>query len=108
MNEIAFDDDGNRIGQTGFDYDALDGEVEPQNTDDARARQELPARLLTWLASGSVDAFAVGRRVLILSHLLSGGKQTQRALARRLRISPSHANALIKASERQIAYLSKS
>ncbi|MEI7733736.1 MAG: helix-turn-helix domain-containing protein [Verrucomicrobiota bacterium] len=107
MNDTAFDDDGNRIGQTGFDYDAMDGTQEPQDRDDARARQELFRRVIQFLASGEAPAVAVGRRVILLAHLLHDNAVTQRQLARKLRLSPGRVSQLLNVVKRELATLAK-
>lgn len=90
---LGFDDDGAPVAAVGpAVYD------EPADEDALRvARLETIRALVSWLTSGRVGPLQVGRRVLLIHHVLDGQRGTQRKLARKLGVSEARASQGLKA-----------
>ncbi len=81
------------------------GEV--PEADAARLRQETLCRFLAFITAKK-DARQVGRRVLLLAFLLRVGDcRTQRALARRLKVTEGAISQKLKSLKREFARLSR-
>jgi DNA-directed RNA polymerase specialized sigma24 family protein len=89
----AYDDHGNRILAAGFEYP----DDEPRPADTQPAGLEAALNLVASLADASPPA-TIGARLLMLSYLakLPGHPRTQRELARRLGVSVSRVNRLLR------------
>lgn len=61
------------------------------------ARLETVAALIRWLTSGRVGPLQIGRRALLIHHVLDGNRGTQRRLARRLGVTEARASQGLKA-----------
>jgi hypothetical protein len=70
---------------------------EQDETEVRVARLETIRALVSWLTSGRVGPLQVGRRVLLIHHVLDGQRGTQRKLARKLGVSEARASQGLKA-----------
>lgn len=83
--------------------DGEDAELAAVPDDVARVRREVIRRLLNFLTADEAAALAVGRRVILLVHLLGGDRaKTQRELARRLGLSFGRISQMLNALKRCI------
>ena len=87
-----YDDDQKPV-QTCDPREDVDDEIQG-----SRHRREIIARLLDWTIQGGADPEAIGRRLLILSHLCRtpSAPSTQRELARRLGVSEAAVSKQVK------------
>ena len=105
---IALDDSGQRVLSAGFDFDSLDAEADGVlcAADEARLRREVTLRLIQFLAGRKASAKQAGQRVLILSFLLHVSDcKTQRALAKRLGVTPARVCQALNEAKREFAML---
>lgn len=107
------DDQGvcRRVQVVGFDYDSAErvetsaaGPTGPQiasNVGDAR--QEAVMQLLEWLVAGQSDHVEIGRRTAMIAYLTRspGAPQTQRDLAKILKISATMVNRILGSFPRE-------
>jgi len=95
MTDLSFDDNGNSTQIVGFQYPDDDPETNPQDSDIRAAQQAALLRVFQKLDRGSLADIA--RRVVLLHYSLrKGNGVTQRAIARRLEVSPGRVTQLIK------------
>lgn len=68
-------------------------------------RAEVASRLLALLTEGAASAEHIGRRALVLGHVmhLPGAARSQRELASRMKLSPARVNAILRVFRRQLA-----
>ena len=94
--EAGFNDDGALEPAVGFDWDAVDQDVD-QDVD--RGPGVDPEQLISALLAGSTSAAVVGERVLLLGFVLNQPEapKTYRSLAARLGVS--HRTARLKVSK---------
>lgn len=99
----GYDDAGERVETVPFEYPGDDPEIDPEAR--SRIRREVIVAMLSWLSGGDADAEQVGRRVLVLDHVLqagNGGSVTCRELGRRLGVSHVHAWRLCNVLRREL------
>jgi len=93
--EAAFNDASEIVPSVGFDYAAVDHE--PDSRDDgARPSREIVVRLLNLLTDGNPRPSEVGRRVLLLQHMLNA-EGSQRRLAARMGLAESRVSERLAA-----------
>lgn len=83
-------------------YPASWDEPEVSDADASRLRQEVLCRLVHLLASGRCGARTIGRRVLLLDHVLSRSTKPQKLLAKRLGVTEARVSEGIKRLKRGI------
>ena len=111
MND-AFDDDGQPIGTTEIDFEAMDArlageEPEPIQQDEARSRQETARRLLMLLTTNA-DSYRAGQRAILLAYLCGVSDcQTQAELAERMSLSPGRISQALNILRREFAMLAR-
>lgn len=107
IDATAFDDNGAPIATTDFEYPSETTAAELLAEDAARIRRETITRLVSMLASRG-DRSAVGGRLLLLAFLLRcGGCKTQRALAKKLRVSEARVSQSLKSLREEMAMLAE-
>lgn len=105
MNDMAFDDDGNQVPTVDFDYAALDAPTssELSAADAARLRQQTLVRSLKFLCTGRCNPRTVGRRVMLLRHVITQEPPTQRELARMMAVSEARISAAVKSLKKELS-----
>jgi hypothetical protein len=108
---IAFDEARRPILAVDFPHGEvaarLDAEAEPDRQDESRLRRETLCRFLAFVSAHG-SARTVGSRVLLLAFLLGqSDSKTQRALARRLRLSPGRVSQMLNVARRDFHKLAK-
>ena len=100
----AYSDNGQPVPFAEFDFSAVDGEDVSGFTaaDLARGRQEAVVGLLQFLTADGASAEVVGRKAILLSHMMRR-EGTQRALAIRLDLTPGRISQQLNALERQMS-----
>jgi len=93
-NQSGFDEAGNKIPVGDFDYSAVDKVSDDEETT-TRSSREITVRLLQMLSSGNARPDEIGRKVLILTYLVSP-EGTQRQLADRLGLSESRLSSRLR------------
>lgn len=99
--DTFFDDAQRPVPSVAFPFDEVDTEVSGQSDDElALVRQQTLARVVAFLASGRCGALAVGRRVLLLDHVLSRSTAPQKELAQRLGVTEACVSKAVKRLKR--------
>ena len=105
MSEPAFDDSGEPCGSVDFDYASLDAPTssELDATDAAKLRQQTLVRSLHFLCAGRCNPRTVGRRVMLLRHVVTKEPPTQRELARMMAVSEARISAAVKSLKKELS-----
>lgn len=107
---IAFNDQGEPVPTTGFDYDAVaravDGEQDTAG-DLARVRQQTLARLLHFLTTRA-NAKRAGQRAHLLAYLIGQSpSKNQKQLARQLGVTPGAVSQKLNLLRREFRTLAR-
>ena len=104
QTDVAFDENSDVAGTVDFDWRAVEGAAEELNEGELRKyRQELARRLLEWLCANGRTPHRIGVTVLVLVHILNGGRRAD--LASRLHVSRQRVHALLTRARRELAFL---
>ena len=93
-----FDDDGQPVNVTDFDYASLDPESPRALADDdaGRIRQQTLCRTFAMLTSGKNSVETIGRKCLLMAFLAGQApEKTQSDIAKRLGLSPGRVSQLL-------------
>lgn len=98
----TFASDGKVEASVDFEYPRDEAD---DDDDEQRSRRQTLMRLLQFLATDA-SAKKTGQRVLLLSHLLGvSGCRTQRALARRMGLTPGRVSQALNICRREMAMI---
>lgn len=103
---IAFDESHHAIGAVDFDYPQDEPTTERELS--AAERQEILTRTLQFLTGQNAKAAHIGKRVLLLAHLVGKSRcRTQRELAKRLGYTEGRASQALKVARAELAMLAR-
>ena len=83
--QSGFDDAGNKVPVTSFDFTLLDGGQDESQDSENRSSREIVTRMAQWLARENASPDEIGLRLLVFKHLVSP-EGTQRQLADRMEL----------------------